>query len=697
MSSVVQEQYKDAEELFSKGKYTEALSIISNVGTIIDTDTEDILLWEILESKILFKLGRFEETIEKSKKTLELSEKKRQYLQMIDSLICIGNALTKLGNLDWLQSNIVKAEELLEKTKTDQEQELIKRKISLCLLKGTLLRLRGNNEKSLELYQQCLFYTDQINDKPLLAECFSNLGNVYFKIGDTAKALEFFQKWLAVNEDLDNKYEIAKAYNNIGLVYIFQGNSVKALEYLTQSLSLKQSFGIKRDMVNILCNIGGVYHERGELDKALAYYEQCYDIRKEIGNKQSIATGLCNIGSLYHELGELDKAVKFCQKSYEVIKESGDAVAISRSLYVIITILIDKGNFDDAFHYLQEFENIAEKGGSKRVLQLFDVAKAKYLMKSTRLKDKFSAQIILEKVIEEPVIRHSVTVSAMIDLCELLLFELKSTGEEKVLNEVAILSDKLLKIAKNQNSHSLLAETYLLKYKIALIDFDIDEARTLLLQAQFIAEEMELKNLSLKISNEHDVFLSQITKWEEYQASEASLLDRLELSDLDDYIKKMGRKGDLSNLELEEEIPVLLMILAENGLNLFNKKFLPETMFDESLIAGFLTAVNVFLQETFKAEGSLERIKHQDYTILIKAENNLLYCYVFKGKSFGAQHKIRAFVDEVNKLNTIRDALINMGREGRLLDQYDFSLIENIVKKIFANGYKNKQVRYQEY
>ncbi len=245
-----------------------------------------------------------------------------------------------------------------------------------------------------------------------------------------------------------------------------------------------------------------------------------------------------------------------------------------------------------------------------------------------------------------------------------------------------------MKIAKNQNSHSLLAETYLLKSKLALIEYDIEEARTLLVQAQFIAEEMELKNLSLKISNEYDLFLGQLTKWQEFQASEASLLDRLELSDLDEYVKKMGKRSDISKLELEEETPVLLMILAENGLNLFNKKFLPETMFDESLIAGFLTAVNVFLQETFHAKGSLERIMHQDYTILIKAETNLLFCYVFKGKSFGAQHKIRAFASELNKLTTIKDALITMGREGRLLDQYDFSLIENIVKKIFANGYK---------
>jgi tetratricopeptide (TPR) repeat protein len=687
LTSVAQEQFEKAEELFFKGHYTEALAIISNIETIVSTSTEDISRWEILECRILIKLGNFEDAIEKAQKILETSEEKQQYLTMIDSLLCIGNALTKLGNLDWLQTNIKKAGELLDQIKSSQEQEILKRRIALCLLYGTLMRLKGEIEKSLKQFEQCLFYTDQIDHKPLLAECFNNLGTVYFTKGETKEALEYFQKWLAINETLENKFEIAKAYNNIGLTYIFIGDSVKALEYLSQSLSLKESLGIKRDMANILCNIGGVYHERGELDKALSYYEQCYEIRKDIGNKQSIATGLCNIGSLYHELGDFEKAIKFCQKSYEVIEESGDAIATARSLYVMVTILLDKESHDDAFYYLQKFEEVAETSKIKRVTHLFEIAKAKYLMKGTRLKDKFKAQVILEKIIDETVIRHSITVSAMIDLCELLLFELKSTGEENVLDEVAVLSDKLLKIAKSQNSHSLLAETYLLKSKIALIEYDIEEARILLLQAQIIAEKMDLRNLALKISNEHDLLLEQISKWQEYKDSEASLIDRLELSDLDEYVKRMGKKGDLSKLELEEEDPVLLMILAENGLNLFNKKFLPETLFDESLIAGFLTAVNVFLQETFKAKGSLERIKHQEYTILIKSENNLLYCYVFKGKSFGAQHKISSFVDELNKLHTIRDALIKMSLEGKLIDQYDFSLIENIVMKIFTNGH----------
>jgi hypothetical protein len=78
---------------------------------------------------------------------------------------------------------------------------------------------------------------------------------------------------------------------------------------------------------------------------------------------------------------------------------------------------------------------------------------------------------------------HSLTVTAMIHLCDLLLYELKVSGEDGLFGEIVDLVSRLLEIAKEHSSHSLLAETCLLQSKLALIELDMGRSRTLLTEA----------------------------------------------------------------------------------------------------------------------------------------------------------------------------------------------------------------------
>ena len=60
-----------------------------------------------------------------------------------------------------------------------------------------------------------------------------------------------------------------------------------------------------------------------------------------------------------------------------------------------------------------------------------------------------------------------------------------------------------------------------------------------------------------------------------------------------------------------------------------------------------LTAVNSFIQETFSASGSIERLKHKEHTLLLKPIENYLTCYIFKGQSYSALQKLEKFIDSL--------------------------------------------------
>ena len=92
----------------------------------------------------------------------------------------------------------------------------------------------------------------------------------------------------------------------------------------------------------------------------------------------------------------------------------------------------------------------------------------------------------------------------MIHLCDLLLLELKATRAEEVVEKVNELTQKLVTIAKEQASHPLVVETYMLQSKLALVDFEVNKARSLMNEAKSLADEKGLQRLSQIVQNEID-------------------------------------------------------------------------------------------------------------------------------------------------------------------------------------------------
>ncbi|MHA2251979.1 MAG: hypothetical protein ACXAD7_16570, partial [Candidatus Kariarchaeaceae archaeon] len=261
--------------------------------------------------------------------------------------------------------------------------------------------------------------------------------------------------------------------------------------------------------------------------------------------------------------------------------------------------------------------------------------------------------------------------------------ELKSYKNEAILSEVKELSAKLLQLAKEQDSHSLLAQTYLLQSKLALLELDISQAQFLLTQAELTANEKKLRKLALKISNEYDAIIDR-TKWEALRKRNSSLIERVEESNLDEILTNMMNKRKEESLEVIEETPVLLLILNENGLTIYSKKFDPTKHVSEQLIGGFLTASSAGMTEALSGHGSIERIKYGDYTMIFKNTIPLTFCYVFQGKSYMAIQRLNKFIDEVKLSHTRWKAMTAKAPKPKLIGSLLIEFVrENFPEKIW--------------
>jgi predicted amidohydrolase len=130
-----------------------------------------------------------------------------------------------------------------------------------------------------------------------------------------------------------------------------------------------------------------------------------------------------------------------------------------------------------------------------------------------------------------------------------LLGELKDTGEEEIFKEIKKLTNQLLEIAEKQSSHSLLAETYLLQSKLALIELDMGQAKRLLRQAQSIAEDNGLIRLARAVTQERDSLQSQLKKLDSLMKQEPSKQEMIDLTNIDALLEQMIQKTVTSVME----------------------------------------------------------------------------------------------------------------------------------------------------
>ena len=244
----------------------------------------------------------------------------------------------------------------------------------------------------------------------------------------------------------------------------------------------------------------------------------------------------------YKNLGKYDEAVNFLVSGREILNQitKGSKAFFnwhSLGLFHLILISHTLSDLETAQTYLQELEEISNQSRRKINIIRYRFATALVKAMSKRAIDKFEAQQIFQAIVDENVIDHSITTLAMLNLCELLILELKITEtEEEIFNEVINLSDKLQSIASVQSSSVVQTMSLILKSKLALVAGDLHGANDYLKQAHDIVVDKNLNFLLPQINNEQNVLHDELEKWKDLIHRNASVKERFEHARVESYI-----------------------------------------------------------------------------------------------------------------------------------------------------------------
>lgn len=315
-----------------------------------------------------------------------------------------------------------------------------------------------------------------------------------------------------------------------------------ALNYYQKSLTLSKKLENKLLIASCLNNIGIIFQFKGELDQVLGFYEQSLALNKELDRKMDVALLFNNIGEIYHMKGVYEKGSNYYKKSLDLYKTLGNNLFTSLVLYNLVVIAIDYGSIEQAQTYLQQLDEINNKEKNKHISQRFRLVKAMMLRESGRVVNIAEAQKLFQEIAQEEMISLEDNVTALLNLCEILLQELRTTGNEEIQVELKEVVSHLKYVAEGNNSFIWLAKTYWLQSKIALLEFDLQQAQELLGKAEIIANEKGLLKLLNKISSEQDILLNQFNKWEKVFEHKASLSEIIELTQIEEMVERMIQK-----------------------------------------------------------------------------------------------------------------------------------------------------------
>ncbi|MFX0055708.1 MAG: tetratricopeptide repeat protein, partial [Candidatus Hermodarchaeota archaeon] len=573
-----------AEELLKNGEYNQALQIVQSLSSNELMPAES-LHCSLLECKLRIRLGDLEKAGHVADESLEVARQQENAFMMLDFLLIKVELAWRSGEFDDGLLMVPEIEKQLKQwdVKSDiDESELQRRKAQLSRHCGILNWYKGDLDRAGEYHEKSLEVYRELGDKPgeasslnniglvqwskgnldaaanyyekslsirrelgipyEIAVILNNLGNVYVMKGDLERALDYHNQALHIREELDNKPDLATSLTNVGSVYQTRGSLNQALECYHRALKIYEDIDVKQGMALVLNNLGSAYEIRGDLPQSLDYQQRSLEIKKELGNKQEIALSLLNIGGIHRQRGDSELALETLQQSLELFKESGNESYTAAANYFIVAIATENDDLEAADDALRNLKELSEETTNPVISQRYRVAKATRLKASKGARNKLEAQGILAKIVQEEVVQHTLTVTAMVHLCDLLLFELKMTGDEELFESAKDIAQQIMDIAKSQMSYSLLVEVYILQSKFALVEQDLEKARILLSQAHIMTQEKDLYILARKVAHERDLLQLEVDKWQKIIEKNPSRKEMIDFAQLDDYLERMIKK-----------------------------------------------------------------------------------------------------------------------------------------------------------
>ena len=221
-----------------------------------------------------------------------------------------------LKAIDWYESG-------MEVLKNIKEDAPLKQMIRMYNNLGRANKLIGKFKEAEYYYEKILELSETLKDPVNAAVSYMSLGNLYAEeeFVDTAKTRKYLTKSLDLFTIHGETKLKAQCFINLGNLYFNQKEFKKAMAYYA-SAKEKSDYLNGEQLTKIMRNEGSVYHGRQAFDKALEIYQEALASYQEMEKTTEIAALYNDIGNVYLDKGDYEKANIHLNKCLDIANEN---------------------------------------------------------------------------------------------------------------------------------------------------------------------------------------------------------------------------------------------------------------------------------------------------------------------------------------------------------------------------------------
>lgn len=209
-------------------------------------------------------------------------------------------------------------------------------------------------DSALKYGNQGLNFIKKMNNKPALAQQYSDVAGVYLIKGDTKLSEVYYKKALYIRKELNDTLGVAKIGANLLAFYTKFGQPDSAMHYGLRAMKIFEEKGIL-NYANILkSNISSLHRSLRNYQKSLDYNFEILEYSKKIDDKQLTSNIYTNIATGYAALNKVDESVKYYKLAIESSKEIKNYHNLSIALNSLTGIYFELNDPDNGIATAKE-------------------------------------------------------------------------------------------------------------------------------------------------------------------------------------------------------------------------------------------------------------------------------------------------------------------------------------------------------
>lgn len=220
---------QQAEELYWRGKFSNALGLLNRLEKHTETSDLERLQGQLLRCRILTHHD-IQEAQTLAARIIQESQQVNQPVIHLDTLLVMAEAWLELGKLQTSREHLDEGKEVLFAISNLPADDRTARDATVLRLEGELELYTDSPTRAVETFHQSLTLLEHQQNAPLRAQALTSLGHAYSRLGDYHRSCDVLQQSLGLCEQLQHPYVTAQTLFHLGRTYINKGEHKHAYE-----------------------------------------------------------------------------------------------------------------------------------------------------------------------------------------------------------------------------------------------------------------------------------------------------------------------------------------------------------------------------------------------------------------------------------------------------------------------------------